>query len=871
MTRLWQGIKTNKIPLLSFAAPLLLLLAAYAVFGIFPFGEHSVLVLDLAGQYVYFFEGLRDAILDGNGLLYSFSRSLGGEFLGIFAYYLASPFSLLVLLFPKSKITAAVLLILLLKTGAAGTTLSLYLKKRTPTLSAPLAIALSAAYALSGFAVAYQSNLMWMDALILLPLVILGLDRLIARRGFLLYVISLSLTFITNYYTGYMIAGFCLLYYLCSLFKSPRKSSRDIFINATYFVLFSVLAAIIAAFILFPAAYSLTLGKSDFVIPGTRELLLATPLELLAKLLPATYDSVMSDGTPFLFCGTFALLLLPLYFCSHAFSLREKLTDAALLFVLLLSMLIEPLDRIWHGFSAPNGLPCRYAFLFIFMLLVIAAQMLQAPREPSRKRLLFPLSVTCGALLTVIILLKATSLVPQSDAFLPIALIALLLTAVTLFFLLFRKEKTKLLQLLLAFVILGEIGANALYTLYALDNDVSFTDQASFVQSGMALKTAADRLYAEDSGFFRTETTEHLKSNDNMYAGLMGLSGSTSTLHADSISFLSQIGIPARWHRSLYLSANPLTDSLLGVKYLLSDAALPFYHPRFTEGSLTAYENPHALSLVYGIQADAFTPTVNAATNGNRLLSALTGTETAAFLPLQTGSTLFGGCNAYTSAENTLVYLPKSSDSVAFVTLITTASANGALFFTLPAPITAPVYLYINDVYAGVHFDTSCSYMLYLGHFRAGDTVRVRMVMADNDRPLQIYRGEDFFYFYDEAAANAALTSLAQTQLQIDAAPSHARLSGNLITTEPQQKMLFTVPFDPNWHIFVDGHRVETAKALGALVSFTVDTPGTHRIELKYRSPQLAWGTVISLLGIAALIGTCVIERKKRFFEKDFT
>ena len=89
--------------------PAVLFFLIYLARGLYPFGEGTVLVLDLNGQYVYFFEALRDAVLDGGSLLYSWARSLGGEFLGIYAYYIASPLSYLVALFPTDRMLEALL------------------------------------------------------------------------------------------------------------------------------------------------------------------------------------------------------------------------------------------------------------------------------------------------------------------------------------------------------------------------------------------------------------------------------------------------------------------------------------------------------------------------------------------------------------------------------------------------------------------------------------------------------------------------------------------------------------------------------------------------------------------------------------------
>ena len=82
----------------AFLAPIVILLTAYAIFGIYPIKDKSPLVLDLNDQYVNYYEHLRD-VLHGNGSPFiSWSRNLSGETVGMFAYYLASPFMLIPLL-----------------------------------------------------------------------------------------------------------------------------------------------------------------------------------------------------------------------------------------------------------------------------------------------------------------------------------------------------------------------------------------------------------------------------------------------------------------------------------------------------------------------------------------------------------------------------------------------------------------------------------------------------------------------------------------------------------------------------------------------------------------------------------------------------
>ena len=120
-------ISRNYIYVIAFFIPFTLMYITYALFEVHPYGNNSVLVLDLNGQYVYYFEELRDALWGNGSVLYSWSRNLSGEFLGTIGYYLASPFTIIVMLLPRSMILGSLELMQLCKVGAASVTFCYFL------------------------------------------------------------------------------------------------------------------------------------------------------------------------------------------------------------------------------------------------------------------------------------------------------------------------------------------------------------------------------------------------------------------------------------------------------------------------------------------------------------------------------------------------------------------------------------------------------------------------------------------------------------------------------------------------------------------------------------------------------------------------
>ena len=202
----------RRILLASFCLPLTLLLIMFAGLGIAPFGEKSLVIIDAAGQYISFSAFLADTLRNGGSLLYSWKQILGGPLAGLFGYYLASPFELLFLLFPQSGLLAAFDLMLALKLSFCALTLALYFRERSRLTAGTLLF--TTAYAFCGFNMAFGWCVMWLDAVILLPLIALGLHRVVEGKGYALYLFGLGLAIICNNYIVYMQCNFSVLFYL---------------------------------------------------------------------------------------------------------------------------------------------------------------------------------------------------------------------------------------------------------------------------------------------------------------------------------------------------------------------------------------------------------------------------------------------------------------------------------------------------------------------------------------------------------------------------------------------------------------------------------------------------------------------------------
>ena len=355
---------------LSIAAliPAILFFLIYLSRGLYPFGNGTVLVLDLNGQYVYFFEALRNTVLEGGSLLYSWSRALGGEFMGMYAYYIASPLSYLICLFPEDKTQEFLLIMFLIKAALCGGTMGFYLHNHSKNRNKISVIIFSVMYALSAYCVVHQSNTMWIDAVMWLPLVTLGVERVVKYGRFKTFVIFLALTLASNFYIGYMVCIFVLLYYFFFMIAYKENGMNNPLSEKLHFPksfvrmgVFSLIAIGMAALIVFCAYYSLQFGKNEFTDPSWELIMKFDFFDLLFKLLPSSYDTVRIDGLPFVYCGLLAVILAPLFFLCKKIPLRERIASGVFLMIFVLSFMISVTDLIWHGFQKPQWLNARYS------------------------------------------------------------------------------------------------------------------------------------------------------------------------------------------------------------------------------------------------------------------------------------------------------------------------------------------------------------------------------------------------------------------------------------------------------------------------------------------------------------------------------
>lgn len=864
----------------AFLIPVLLMYTLYIAMEIHPFGNGTVLVLDLNGQYVYFFEALRNTVYGEGSMLYTFFRGLGGEFMGMYAYYLASPLSYLVALFPQKLIQEALLTIILLKTGLCGASFGFYLHKRTKHPNKSAIVCFSTMYALCAYAVVYQSNMMWIDALIWLPILTYSIEQLVRLGRFKLFVIALSLTVMSNYYIGYMTCIYVALYffYYCFSTESEERNPLGQKLHRTRslirIALCSALALAIAAFVILGAYYSLSFGKSTFSDPSWAFNAKFSFLDFFTKFLPGAYDTVRPEGLPFVYCGVLALLLVPVYFMSRSFTSREKVASLLFIAFLVLSFIASPLDLIWHGFQKPNWLNYRYSFMLSFFLLVLAYKGFGNLRRVGEK-FVFCVSSLVILFAAVCEKLEFETYVESGEKLRDLQTVWLTVFAAvglcTVLCLLIRQRnplRRENLAGILAAVVCLELFFSSLGCLAEYDGDVAFSKYDSYNDFVSGLRPIVEQVKEEDDGFYRMEKLMHRKYNDNMALGIRGLSNSTSTLNSETIRFLNRMGYTARSHLSQYRGGNPVNDSLLGIKYLIdetdSEKLVHYYEPFVENDTHTAYRNPYALSVAYGVDSafsDFSTEDYNTYFQRlNGMVGAMLGAETDPSLFRSAGdhtSSLEDGCTQRTSGSET-TYSATFEDADAAVSFSIVATESAEYYFYTPSRTPVECKLSVNGTSLGKYMGSDTRHIFSLGWFEEGETIEVSITLLEE--PVTIYNHFNYFWYLDREEFESAFSALRSNPQFVIEDYTEDHLTGHIQTAKENQMIQTTIPYDEGWHVILDGVEVETYKTVDALVAFDIAEAGEHTLELKYAPRIYKIGAILSICGLITFALLCVAD-----------
>ncbi|MBO4927605.1 MAG: YfhO family protein [Clostridiales bacterium] len=396
---------------LSALLTLVVSMIVFLLMGLAPFGNRALIYSDGQHQMIDLLCWYKDVLAGKSSIGYTFSKSLGGSNFAVFTYYLASPFSLLIVFFDKASAPLFMNILFALKAATAGAFASYYLLRRfrpTTSMQQGITLILSVSYALSPFFIAQSSNTMWLDGAYMLPLILAGCEKIVAGEHSMHFSISVGLALCFNWYSGIvdlMFACFWLLFEVgrkiiltkndspdkkasspdkkaaspdsehavANASQKPQNTRKSILFIFLRFALACICAILLSAALLLP-----TLMKLSSRTHGSSGMSMLKDLSLLGPVTDSVanyaFGMISVKGSVCLFAGSFVLIGVILLFLAGKKTGKEKGLFGGLLAFSLLMFFWQPLVAVFSMLRVVESYWYRYTYLGAFVLIVLAAE-----------------------------------------------------------------------------------------------------------------------------------------------------------------------------------------------------------------------------------------------------------------------------------------------------------------------------------------------------------------------------------------------------------------------------------------------------------------------------------------------------------------
>ena len=852
----------NNLILASFFVSLFAAIICFAASSLWPFGGRSLMSMDAWGQYYQMLRELKSALYDGN-LFYSWNGGLGFDMLSQISYYTGSPFWLILILIPERFFTAAVHVIEIFKFAFAGMTFAVLLEKKFKR-SGIMQVAFAVSYSFSAYNIAFINQFMWFDAVILLPLVVLGIDRMCSDKKPILYFVSLALTIISNFYIGFMVCVFSLLYFIAQELTSKRSISQHIS-STVRFGIWSLLSGGAAAIFLLPVYFSIqNTAAASLGFEGNLELYHSFA-EFIENMTPFSKIS-LEFGVANVYCGVLPLILFICYLFCGKIPLFKRVVFGVLTTFMLLSFELNLLDFIWHGFHYPNQLPGRQSFIYVLLILILAYEAFINFEKIGK---VFALVAAFIPIFVFYIALYLESGNPSTADFanrtLTAGIICGFVYAVMIFIVkINRSEKSlSIIAGVLSVIVIAETVSSAAFMMNGQTRATAYDSLTVFDDS---MEAVTEKYESGEDNFYRTEWMPPYLFNPGMMYDYNGISYYSSMMSAGAYAFFQNAGYPiyAKNVSTRYVTS-PVLDALLGVKYVYerTSQTYPYYTKIEQLSNIAVLENENCLPVVF--MADEAIKTFaeqyksgrySAYDYQNGLFIATGATDRSLYTKIEPDNEVLQ--NAVLREQQGKIYYKRLKDELPVSSVTEYKITESGEYYLCTNIKAGTVTVFVNGEEVK-SFDPSANTLPYIGSFAESDEVTVRF--SSEGYGYALYGIE--LYHFDRNEFSSGISLLKENGGIVEYA-SRSKLVIGIDAGEGG--MLFTsIPNNGGWTLTCDGKNVP----LGSVADFLIcaDLPaGEHTLVFTYVSPGFIPGLVISTASvlIALLLSVLVYSKKRK-------
>lgn len=880
-------------------------------------GSNNMLVVDLWHQYFPFINDLHDKLQSGGSLFWTWAVGMGVNFIAMMSYYLLSPLNFLSVLVPSDMLVSYVAVATVIKIALAGMFTAICFKIIFKKNNLGLVIC-AVMFSLCSFNMGYYWNIIWMDSMAMLPLVVAGTVALLRDGKYKLFIISLALSVIFNYYIGLFICVavfFTAIGYTAACWQSLRKAVKDLLRT----IICAGISLMLTAFITIPSYLALQncYKSADRMPKGFDINIGADTTAGIIDALHKTFSNALSfisptskEGLPNISCGLLCLVLLGIFFCSKKIKKGEKIFCVSSLLFFVISFIFRRLDFMWHGFHYPNMLPYRFSFLYCFLIIYMAYRAFLLLKDSTYIDVI--ISALVFSMFILLYFMRQNIEVKEGQtnystfneniAIAAIVIGAFMLVAILLYTL--NIIPKRFLSLFLCFIVIGEMGASAVigvkevgsYPIYTTSNSVKIKNYPSNEKDVDILLSYIDK-WTEDENpdIFRVEKTNKYSLNDGALYGFDGVSMFNSMTNVSITTFLDNMGCSG-WlagNRYTYFDSSPVTNVLLNIRYLISLSGKslcgdPFVELKESSGNnAILYENTKYINMGFlanpelenflipvnnsrtnqsNAAEDAF---VNPFENQINFWKLATGIDKPLYTKLEVSETNHSVTTSSGYLDGLeIAYLKNASETLSYSFKADKEGYAYSYFYVSGADGKGNILVNSKNVNS-VAIDYP--YIAPVGKVNVDDQISFDAKFDTNSWVRACC------YILNEEVFEEGLRILSESTINATEV-TDTKLIGTIKAN--RDGIIYTsIPYEKGWRVKVDGVEQDMIP-LGVIVPDSKDkenpdkytyggmcaikvTKGEHNIEIFYVPDGFTAGALISLVGLFALLFIVIISCKK--------
>ncbi len=819
---------------------------------------------------------------------YSFGIGYGADFYTSMQYYAVGDIlNLPVAFIPTGAVYYYFQFLIVLRPFLAGLAFALLCKKRgefdTPEL---LCGALS--YAFCGTVMFIGMwNPFFVNAMIILPLMIYGADRIIDEGKYGVFTLSVALGAVTNFYFFYMCVLITIGYVIIRLILFRENALKKIGIFWGCGILGTAMGAavflpVVLAFMSNPRA-----GLSGHGVKAIYEADFYK--ELITNLITYIYKPMYDTELGFTFIAIPALVFVLLNF-------KKRLKDVLILAVLLIMLIVPFFGFAMTGFSYMINRWCFAAELFIAVKIT---EMVHELKEMElKKKLALVAGEVIYAALIFILGFGQDDLVKLQLLFLAIGTVLIFASE------LFKGDKKKIGNCILSYgmtcLVICAVAVNGYYA-NAEDKGnlpngyLEETTADGFLTDYEATEVSAVLDVSQKSAddFFRY-TGRNLVWNAGMPYGVSSTQFYFSLANGAISDYMNKLAINEMSDFSYY----GLDDRMAP----LAQAGASYYSLRYDNPEEEAYvpadyarkgnyfnfavfEAQHPITLGYTvdneIDADAFEDMTPVMRQEAFLTGVLRG-RPADYEPvyahrvldyeLTAGEGVTADNNSFDvsdSGQGITLNFAGDADAETYIYIkdlwCDTVSDMDNIYFVAYSGDRQVTNKYLSykkpesQFYSGWH-----DYIVNMGSDAEGIT-RVEISFPEKGK----YTAEEISVicepnsFVLEKISELSSRSMYDVSLNLNPISRMTNKVTGYVTAEHDTNLVFQIPYEKGWKVTVDGENRRIFRA--NVMYFGVEIPeGVHEIKLTYHTPGLNIGIAISILAWILFVLLCVFKVRRR-------